>query len=758
MFKILGKLFILFLIPLCSLFAEPKYVNQSDISVFYRETKINFDSAPVKINEIVYVSIRDIARSMALELSYNNRQDYYEIKRPGDFRQIIFKLHSKKIKINGRDEQLTYPVHLIKNQYYVPLNDFLWTLGYFVRIDGKRYMIMTKIKDINWTNQTLSVVGEAPLECSIAPLLSGYEITIFNTILGRHADELQVEDGGVRTISYYQESLQPAKIKIKLTTVGRPTYTAFQEDSENAYRVKFNYQQLAKSPPVITSVEAPLEQKIATGEPEKLTSAGLSSGGRLFASNTALWLPERVIGAKASVDLVISGTLYPDIPLRSVNEIIYVPFDRVFKYLGCSFDGQTLIDNSGQKYELLSGQITGAGVNEKYKVLEGGYVPLVQTIRLTGYGAYFSENKVYINPRIKELLYQRNGSGTRLLVKANNKIYPKNVFYLKKPYRCLIDIPNAVFDAPQNIIRSEDKFCTQVRGAQFDRGVVRIVLELPDEKVKPAIVYGEEGRVLELVVDPKAVLEPVTVVAQKKQDEESVIRLDSAESVKPETVYVVDTVPQTAGVLPVASGETTAAAEVKPVEKLTLPKKPQTNVMKGLRVAILPGHGGEDVGAISRTGYMEKTPTLEVSKKLAKLLSDAGAIPLLCREDDRNVSLDEQAEFAIRNNADVLISVHFNAFTDESVGGAETYYYKDIDYALAKAIHEEIVKTTGAKNKGLKKAQMHNLNHTTMPGVLIEPLFISNRREEIMIKSDIYQWKLAKALYNGIEEYLREEK
>jgi len=137
-------------------------------------------------------------------------------------------------------------------------------------------------------------------------------------------------------------------------------------------------------------------------------------------------------------------------------------------------------------------------------------------------------------------------------------------------------------------------------------------------------------------------------------------------------------------------------------------------------------------------------------------LQDGGALPLLCREDDRNVSLDDQAEFAIRNNADILISVHFNAFTDESVGGAETYFYKDIDYALSKAVHEEIVRTTGVKNKGLKKAQMHNLNHTTMPGTLIEPAFISNRREEMLIKSDIYQWKLAKAIYRGIENYERE--
>jgi hypothetical protein len=228
-----GKLFFILLCFFSLFWAEPKYNDQYDISVFYREAKITFGSLPVKVGEILYVPIRDIAQSMGLELSYNNRQDYYEIKRPGDFRRVIFKLHSTKIKINDKEDQLTYPVYLLKNQYYVPLNDFLWTLGYFVKIDGKRYMIITKIKDITWQDQTLSIIGEAPLECSTAPLLSGYEITVFNTILGRHADQLEIEDGGIKSISYSQESLQPARIKIKVTTVGRPSYTAFQEDSEN---------------------------------------------------------------------------------------------------------------------------------------------------------------------------------------------------------------------------------------------------------------------------------------------------------------------------------------------------------------------------------------------------------------------------------------------------------------------------------------------------------------------------------------------
>jgi N-acetylmuramoyl-L-alanine amidase len=472
-------------------------------------------------------------------------------------------------------------------------------------------------------------------------------------------------------------------------------------------------------------------------------------------------LPERLISAKPTLDLIVGGKLYPQVKIKALNNVVYVPFAKVFPQLDCQFDGEILSDPLGQKYELRNGSILGAGVNESYRILkdtEGIFVPLVQTLKITGYAAYFSDNTVYITPRIKELAYQKDITGTRLIIKANNKILPKTIVYLKKPYRCLIDIPNATFDAPQNGFMVNDKFCTQVRGAQFDRGIARIVLELPDEKIKPVLTYSEGGQLLGLVLDGQPVITSAKVVGQKKTEEPELIRLDDAREVKPEKVFVVD-VPGQSEIMVTGQVQPTQPISLLPSrpEKFAIVKKPEGNVMKGLKVAILPGHGGEDVGAISRTGYMEKYPTLEVSKKLAKLLSDAGAIPLLCREDDRNVSLDDQAEFAIKNNADILISVHFNAFTDESVGGAEAYYYKDIDYALAKAVHEEIVRTTGAKNKGLKKAQMHNLNHTTMPGVLIEPLFISNRREEMLIRSDIYQWKLAKAVYNGVENYLREK-
>ncbi|MDR2428983.1 MAG: N-acetylmuramoyl-L-alanine amidase, partial [Candidatus Margulisbacteria bacterium] len=179
------------------------------------------------------------------------------------------------------------------------------------------------------------------------------------------------------------------------------------------------------------------------------------------------------------------------------------------------------------------------------------------------------------------------------------------------------------------------------------------------------------------------------------------------------------------------------------------------SVLKGVRVAIIAGHGGSDPGAISKRGHKEKDLTLAIAKRLRALLHEKGAVALLNREGDEGMSLDEQAQFAESNQADLLVSVHLNSFVNETASGAETFYYKPVDYALAKSVHEELLKVTGQKDRGLRKSMLHNLNHTTMPGVLIEPLFMSNPREEKLILTPEFQQKLARGIVAGLEQYLQ---
>ncbi|MDR1323064.1 MAG: N-acetylmuramoyl-L-alanine amidase [Candidatus Margulisbacteria bacterium] len=182
---------------------------------------------------------------------------------------------------------------------------------------------------------------------------------------------------------------------------------------------------------------------------------------------------------------------------------------------------------------------------------------------------------------------------------------------------------------------------------------------------------------------------------------------------------------------------------------------PRVSVLEGVRVAIIAGHGGSDPGAISKRGHKEKDITLVIAKRLQNLLREKGAVALLNRESDEGMSLNDQAQFAESNKADLLVSVHLNSFVNETASGAETFYYKPVDYALAKSVHEELLKVTGQKDRGLRKSMLHNLNHTTMPGVLIEPLFMSNPREEKLILTPEFQQKLAQGIVAGLEQYLQ---
>jgi N-acetylmuramoyl-L-alanine amidase len=207
---------------------------------------------------------------------------------------------------------------------------------------------------------------------------------------------------------------------------------------------------------------------------------------------------------------------------------------------------------------------------------------------------------------------------------------------------------------------------------------------------------------------------------------------------------------------PVVSTASAAAVTAAPVTS-TASAPPRVSVLEGVRVAIIAGHGGSDPGAISKRGHKEKDITLVIAKRLQNLLREKGAVALLNREGDEGMSLNDQAQFAESNKADLLVSVHLNSFVNETASGAETFYYKPVDYALAKSVHEELLKVTGQKDRGLRKSMLHNLNHTTMPGVLIEPLFMSNPREEKLILTPEFQQKLVQGIVAGLERYLQDK-
>ncbi|GBR72382.1 hypothetical protein HP1_086 [Candidatus Termititenax spirochaetophilus] len=438
----------------------------------------------------------------------------------------------------------------------------------------------------------------------------------------------------------------------------------------------------------------------------------------------ALWLPEKYLAARnTSIDVIISGVTY-NVALRSSADILYVDFNSVFSKLGCTLqkgkDGIILTDNNKRSFNFnANGIIYGDGVEEKYPRFQGGdtFLPLVQTLRLIGYAAYCTQEKIYINPRIYEIGYKNSG----VLIRANAKLQPGVLKQLDNPPRALIDMPYSAYDVSINILRVNDQHVSTVRAAQFDKGVVRIVMDLQNEHDRPVLSYTDGGRTM------------VLAFTQTKTDADTV-HMPPTPALPPKTAVV-----------PTPAVNTASAAQT-------------VNYLKGLKVAVIAGHGGSDPGAPSKQGYVEKEITLEIAKRLRDALRAKGAVVFLNREEDKGMSLNDQAAFANNSKADVLISVHLNSFVNESTNGAESFYYKPIDFDLAKAVHEEIIKSTGQKNRGLRKAQLHNLNHTTMPGVLIEPLFMSNPKEAKLMKSPEFQQKIVQGIINGLEKYEQNKK
>jgi len=191
-------------------------------------------------------------------------------------------------------------------------------------------------------------------------------------------------------------------------------------------------------------------------------------------------------------------------------------------------------------------------------------------------------------------------------------------------------------------------------------------------------------------------------------------------------------------------------------------------------IIIDPGHGGDDPGAIGTAGTLEKEIVLEVSKKLAGILSQAGAQVFLTRDSDRDLSdpepkspfnsklqdLTKRVELGNQKQADLFISIHVNSFPDRREGGAQTFSQPgEVDSKkLAEAIQQEMNRFTVNPGRQAKQVDYYATRMAKMPSTIVEIGFISNPQEEKMLVDHIYQDKVAWSIYAGITRYLSQPK
>lgn len=172
------------------------------------------------------------------------------------------------------------------------------------------------------------------------------------------------------------------------------------------------------------------------------------------------------------------------------------------------------------------------------------------------------------------------------------------------------------------------------------------------------------------------------------------------------------------------------------------------------RIVIDPGHGGKDPGATGVSGAYEKEFNLSLAVRIAALLEEDPMFePLLTRTDDRFIELEERGTIANDWNADAMISIHGNTYTDPMTSGTETLYRHEDSIPLAQTLQEHVVKAIELRDRGVKEEQLKVLSTPTMPAVLIEAGYLTNAEDERLLLSDDGQELAAQAIVEGLKDY-----
>ena len=177
-------------------------------------------------------------------------------------------------------------------------------------------------------------------------------------------------------------------------------------------------------------------------------------------------------------------------------------------------------------------------------------------------------------------------------------------------------------------------------------------------------------------------------------------------------------------------------------------------VGRGHVVAIDPGHGGRDPGAIGPSGLREADVVLDISLQVRDLLTRDGVRNLILRESDLSVELPDRPRLAREAGATMFVSIHANANGRATVNGSETYFLTPQSLALAQMIQDELGVVLGIPSRGIKTANFLVLRDSGVPSVLVEAAFISNAEDEARLRDPAFRQRIAGAIHKGIMRFL----
>lgn len=186
------------------------------------------------------------------------------------------------------------------------------------------------------------------------------------------------------------------------------------------------------------------------------------------------------------------------------------------------------------------------------------------------------------------------------------------------------------------------------------------------------------------------------------------------------------------------------------------PAEPSPKPLLGKTIVVDAGHGGNSSGAVGQSGAKEKDVVLDISLRLGKKLSKHGAKVILTRADDNAVTLQNRVVTANQAKADIFVSIHVNGNENPNAHGTETYHYPGSapSQTFAGMVQKKLIEALNRRNRGVKTASFYVLRYTSMPAILVEVAFITNREEEKLLSDAVFREKTADALFAGIIEYV----
>ena len=363
---------------------------------------------------------------------------------------------------------------------------------------------------------------------------------------------------------------------------------------------------------------------------------------------------------------------------------------------------------------------------------------------------------------------------TRVTLENDSKLKASH-FIVKDPHRLVVEIEGVELDAKLKSlvakIQPNDPYIAQVRVGQNRPGVVRMVFDLKEE-IQPQVFtldpVGEYKHRLIFDLFPLNPIDPIAEFLQKNQP--------SAES------------------RPTADNPSTAKSGPNE-EKLT----PLTRMVT---IALDPGHGGEDPGAVGRGGSYEKNVVLSIARRLKlRLEQQTNVRVMLTRDGDYFVPLNVRVQKARKVQADLFVSIHADAFVEPTARGSSVFALSEkgasstaarwlankenaadliggvnlrsknqqlasvlLDLSttaqindsmkLAKSVLGEIGNINRLHKAQVEQAGFAVLKAPDIPSILVETAFISNPEEEAKLTDESYQDKMADALMRGIQKYL----